>query len=68
MARAALGWSLDDLAGSSGISRMTVVRFERGDPVQPQSVQAMRRALEDNGIQFLDGGKLAGGVVPPRTG
>ena len=67
MARAALGWSLDDLAGTSKVSRMTVVRFERGDSVQPQSVQAMRRAFEDKGVQFLDGGKLSGGVVPPRT-
>lgn len=66
MARAALGWTWDTLAAESGVGRATIARFERGENVQPDRVQAMRRAFEDKGIQFLDGGKLAGGVVPPK--
>ena len=66
MGRAALGWSLDDLAGASGVSRRTAARYEAGENVQPEKVQAMRRAMEAAGVQFLDGGKLGGGVIPPR--
>ena len=67
MARAALGWSMDDLAQSACLSRMTVVRFERGETVQPEKVEAMRQAFVAKGVRFLDGGNLAGGVVPPRS-
>ncbi len=66
MARTALGWSVTDLSIFSGVGRSTVARFELGQNVQPDRVQAMRRAFEGRGVQFLDGGKLAGGVVPPR--
>lgn len=66
MARAGLGWSAADLARSAGVGARTVARFELGEAVQPESVQAMRRALECAGILFLDNGKLAGGVIPPR--
>jgi transcriptional regulator with XRE-family HTH domain len=66
MARTALGWSVTDLSTFSGVGRSTVARFELGQNVQPDRVQAMRRTFEGKGVQFLDGGKLAGGVVPPR--
>ena len=68
MARAALGWSRADLGAASGITGRTVARFEDGEPVAPQSVQAMRHALEANGVLFVDNGTLAGAVVPPRVG
>ncbi len=66
MARVALGWTLDELAAASGVSRRTVARFEAGEPVLPPRVQAMRHALEAQGILFIDSGRLAGGVIPPR--
>lgn len=66
MARAALRWTVDDLASAAGVSRRTVLRFEKGEGVQPETVQAMRRALEAAGVLFVDSGKLAGAVVPPR--
>lgn len=66
MARAALGWSVSDLAAASHVGRATVARYELGQNVQPDRVQAMRRALEAAGVQFVDGGNLAGAVVPPR--
>ena len=66
MARAALGWSLDDLAAASGVSRRTLARFEAGETVLPARVEALRHALEAKGVLFIDSGRLAGGVIPPR--
>ncbi len=65
MARAGLGWTVDDLAGAAGISRRTVLRFEKGDNVQPETVQSMRHALEAAGVLFMDRGKLTGVLVEP---
>lgn len=66
MARAALDWSQHDLAKASGVSARTVIRFEAGESVLPARVQALRHALEARGILFIDSGRLAGGVIPPR--
>lgn len=68
MARAALEWSLADLSAASGISRRTILRFERRETVMPATVKALRHALEAEGILFIDSGKLAGGVIPPKDG
>jgi transcriptional regulator with XRE-family HTH domain len=64
MARAALGWTLDDLAHASGVSRRTVARFEGGETVLGARVQRLRSAFEGHGILFIDTGAMAGGVVP----
>jgi transcriptional regulator with XRE-family HTH domain len=66
MARAALDWTQHDLAAASGISWRTAARFEAGESVLPPRVQAMRGSFEGMGIHFIDHGRLAGGVVPPR--
>lgn len=68
MARAALGWSLDDLAAASGVSRRTLARFEAGESASPVRVMALRHALEAKGVLFIDSGRLAGGVIPPPKG
>lgn len=68
MARAALEWSLADLSAASGISRRTVLRFEKGETVIPATVKALRHALEAAGILFIDSGRMVGGVIPPRDG
>lgn len=65
MARAALGWTLDDLAAASGVSRRTIARFEAGETVLPARVQKMRDALEARGCVFIESGGFEGGVVPP---
>lgn len=66
MARAGLDWTQHDLADASGVSWRTVARFEGGESVMPAQVQKMRHALEGKGILFIDSGRLAGGVIPPR--
>lgn len=62
MARAALDWTLDDLAKASGVARRTVARFEAGEAVQADKQDALRKALEEAGVSFVDSGKLAGAV------
>ena len=66
MARAALGWTLDDLAAASGVSRRTIARFEAGEAVLPARVQKLRHAFEAAEVQFVRSGPFAGGVVPPQ--
>ena len=66
MARAGLDWTQHDLAAAAGVSWRTVARFEGGESVLPAQVQKIRRALESQGIHFIDEGELLGGVVPPQ--
>jgi transcriptional regulator with XRE-family HTH domain len=54
MARAALGWSAQELATKAGVGLNTVNRFESG-ACQPRSVtlEALRGALEAAGVEFI---------------
>jgi transcriptional regulator with XRE-family HTH domain len=54
MARAGLGWSVDDLERHSGISRRTVLRFEAGEKVKLETVERLRSALANGGALFVD--------------
>ena len=53
MARAALNWSLTDLATAANVGHNTVNRYERGNDVRLSTVDKMRHALEAAGIQFI---------------
>jgi len=55
-ARGLLGWSQTTLAEAAGLSLPTVKRFEadNGTSVSDQAMDKMRRALEANGILFVD--------------
>lgn len=68
MARAALGWSLDDVAAAAGVNRKTVLGFERGER-RPRgaNAEAIRRAFEKAGVRFLHEALDKGGVVPPLS-
>lgn len=56
MARAALKWSLDELAGAAGVHRNTISNFETGKFAgDPTTLNKLRVALEKAGIEFLDG-------------
>jgi len=65
MARAALDWSQRDLALASGVSARSVIRFEAGESILPARVHTLRKALESQGVVFVESGTFAGGVVPP---
>lgn len=62
MARAALGWGVRDLAREAGVSVDTISRFERGEELQPRTLQAIRSALEDAGVLFIDQNGAGAGV------
>lgn len=59
MARAALGWSLDQAASAAGIQRITAARFETGKsgPGAAASIAALRAAYEAAGIILIEAGK-----------
>lgn len=66
MARAALGWTLDELAAASEVNRKTILRFERQEASpRPATLLAIRSAFERARVRFIDEGPDAGGVVPP---
>lgn len=60
MARAALGWTLDELAHQSGISRRTIAKFEQGANVLPETMEKLRSTFAAAGVGFTNGGKRAG--------
>lgn len=64
MARAALKWSLTDLAEASGVGRATAARFELGQSVEPERIAAMRTALENAGAHFVRRSGRVGVTIP----
>ena len=68
MARAALGWTLDDLAKESGVNRRTILNFENDGPAASNSIAKLRLAFEREGVVFVERGVYVGGVVPPIEG
>lgn len=54
MARAALGLGVRELAGLASVSPDTVARLERGDELKPRTIDAIRVALENAGVIFVD--------------
>lgn len=53
MARAALGWGVRVLAEKAGITANTVTRIENGADAKHSTLDAMRKALEDGGVEFI---------------
>jgi transcriptional regulator with XRE-family HTH domain len=54
MARAALGLGVRELAAAAKVSSDTVARFERGDELKERTIEALQRALESAGVEFID--------------
>ena len=55
MARAGLGWGIRELARAAKVSVDTVVQFERGEELKERTVEALQRAFEDAGLEFMNG-------------
>ena len=64
MARVGLGLSADNLSERSGVSRVTIARFESGNPVAAASVAAIMSALADAGAGFSRKAGRIGVTVP----
>ena len=55
MARAALGWSVRDLADATGLHRNTVTNLEVGRYAgDPETLSKIKRVLEKAGVEFSD--------------
>ena len=54
MARAALGLGVRELAAKAGVSPDTVFRLEKGEALHQRTGVAIRKALEDAGVVFID--------------
>lgn len=65
MARAAIGWSLDELAARSQVARRSIARFEKGETVTPDTIEKLRAALVAGGATFLDMSGKVGVLVKP---
>lgn len=64
MARAALIWTIEELAENSSVAPNTVRRAERDGSIHQNNLVAIQSALEDGGVTFIDvGGRPA--VVAP---
>ncbi|MEM9309683.1 MAG: helix-turn-helix transcriptional regulator [Pseudomonadota bacterium] len=53
MARAATGLGVRDLAKLAEVSPDTIARLERGEELKPATVEAIRSALENAGVEFI---------------
>ena len=59
MARAALRWSIDDLAAQAKVGRATIARFETGTAARADTVTALRRTLQDAGVVLIAEGEAS---------
>ena len=61
MARAALKWSVRELAMKSGITANTISRIENGSDTRTSTVVSLKKALEEGGVIFIpENGQGAG--------
>ncbi len=56
-ARKLLRMSQAELVTATGVSKRTIIRFENGGQVRPETVEAIREVLLERGIVFTNGGK-----------
>jgi transcriptional regulator with XRE-family HTH domain len=61
MARAACGLGVRQLADRAGVSPDTVARLEREETLKPSTTEAIRTALEAEGLEFIDADESFGG-------
>jgi transcriptional regulator with XRE-family HTH domain len=62
MARAAAGLGVRELAAKAGVSPDTIARLERGEEIRPRTIEAVQKALEDAGIEFIPENGSGAGV------
>jgi transcriptional regulator with XRE-family HTH domain len=53
MARAALQLGVRGLADAAKVSPTTISKLERGEPLYPRTLAAIRAALEAAGVEFI---------------
>jgi len=63
MARAGLGWTLQDLAGRAGVNPNTISRFEQGRDVMAGKLRRIEATLAAAGVRFIDDSSGLGAVI-----
>jgi transcriptional regulator with XRE-family HTH domain len=53
-ARALLGWTVRDLSDKTGVHRNTISGLEAGTPPRASTAFALRHALEEGGVIFIE--------------
>jgi transcriptional regulator with XRE-family HTH domain len=66
MARAALSWSVRELAKRAGVAANTVSRFENGSGAMVETLGRMQNALERGGVVFISADNTGGPGVRLR--
>jgi transcriptional regulator with XRE-family HTH domain len=68
MARAALGWTLKDLAERAGINLNTISRYETGGSMLSDTLERIEIVLRAEGIGFVDEDEHYGpGIRGPKA-
>ena len=67
MARAALQWTVKDLAREAKMSRTTIIRFENGhaEPIAA-TLTVLRQVFEKHGLEFIEDGRGRGVIAPEK--
>jgi transcriptional regulator with XRE-family HTH domain len=69
LARAALGWSLRELARAADVSPTTVTRFELGHGgLQSGNLDRLQATLEAEGVVFIPGDEIGEATIRVRRG
>jgi transcriptional regulator with XRE-family HTH domain len=53
MARAALNWTIQQLADKAGVGRNSIARFEAGGDARFSTVTHLKKTLEAAGVEFI---------------
>ncbi len=62
MGRAAVGWSVRELARNVGVTPNTISRIENGGDALASTMERLQTALEDAGVIFIDADEKGPGV------
>ena len=66
-ARKLLGMTQADLSAAVGVGQATIARFETGFRIRPSSLAAIRKGLEDRGIEFTNGNSPGAKLRPEKA-
>ena len=64
MARAALDWTIQELASAAGVNYSTIVRFEGGANIHLRSQYKIAHALNKGGAEFFSAAGRVSVSVP----
>ncbi len=66
MARAALQWTVAELARQAGVTTRTVLRYEHGQNVTLETILKLKAAFESAGVSWIPENGGPATVRPPR--